>query len=778
MIENEINIYKHKHERTNKRSKTEKIDNTIMNLKWINKLRNRAKKIIDEPIFIKRDYTSEEMLENAKIHCQANRPLKTIKEFDGLTKFCQCCYNPMKDNIHVTNFNYCANISEFAEFGLGISFFYFYLKYACVILFFAFCVMALPNLIITKKCTEEIINLYTQMLFKGDYNLKLPFPYSNGIFNINNTETNKFYSQIMILLKFNSMNLKQYQDIYFNITNNDNIKNVMINYHLIYFIGLSTLFIVHSLYTILLFNIKKQYDMLVTSPSDYAVVISNLNSAFRIFYSEINKINELLKVNIKKENLLKNNYIEPENELNSSRNILRRFHEIDLGKLNKDNKINITDAFKEFIKNVVCGNENREQYNIFLINICYKINEYKLLQDTIKEKNNEIYIAKNDPEQILKNMKLNLTKNEIKYFHYPFDLFHLYISPFTLYEKSSNVSEIEKAKQELEEKVKNISKETNNLSDHTFSGVVIVIFNSMKEKDKFLESINKNLIMSILASISNLKYYLCHCCINTAEKRDFFLKHNISIEEAPEPEDIIYENLEFSWVQRLFRVILVYIISFILIALCFFFILYLNKIQIKKSQNDKKTNILNKYSVSISISLCIAIINSIFQTILIILTKMEKQICMTNYFLSYSIKLTILTFLSSTIIPYLSNKYYNEQLNLDLLITNCFTMFLSNSFLIPITWTINFDYFLKKVRKFIIKKKKKCLPQNELNVLYELLDMDIASKYSYVARTLLMSFFYLPIFPLGIIICFIGFIFAYLLEKYNFIKKIIKMIFI
>ena len=49
---------------------------------------------------------------------------------------------------------------------------------------------------------------------------------------------------------------------------------------------------------------------------------------------------------------------------------------------------------------------------------------------------------------------------------------------------------------------------------------------------------------------------------------------------------------------------------------------------------------------------------------------------------------------------------------------------------------------------------------NIMNSLYELLDMDISAKYSYVTRTLLMGFFYMSIFPFGIPICCIGFIFA------------------
>ena len=48
--------------------------------------------------------------------------------------------------------------------------------------------------------------------------------------------------------------------------------------------------------------------------------------------------------------------------------------------------------------------------------------------------------------------------------------------------------------------------------------------------------------------------------------------------------------------------------------------------------------------------------------------------------------------------------------------------------------------------------------------------MDISSKYSYIAKTVLMSFFYIPIFPLGIIISFGGFCLFYWFEKYNFAK--------
>ena len=60
------------------------------------------------------------------------------------------------------------------------------------------------------------------------------------------------------------------------------------------------------------------------------------------------------------------------------------------------------------------------------------------------------------------------------------------------------------------------------------------------------------------------------------------------------------------------------------------------------------------------------------------------------------------------------------------------------------------------------------MTQRELNELYELPSMNISYKYSYLAKTLLMTFLYIPIFPLGIVISLVGFILGYFLEKFNF----------
>ena len=187
----------------------------------------------------------------------------------------------------------------------------------------------------------------------------------------------------------------------------------------------------------------------------------------------------------------------------------------------------------------------------------------------------------------------------------------------------------------------------------------------------------------------------------------------------------------------------------------------------KKNDNNNKIYII--YLVSFIISGVTFLLNSIFQISLGYLTTIEKQITMTNYYLSFSIKLTFFSFMTSGIVPLLSNYYHDPKKNYNLLIGNIFIMFLINSFLTPIMWTFDFNYLLKKFNINKIEKNGNSdLTQRELNTLYEFPDMKISYKYSYIAKTLLMSFFYIPIFPFGVLISLLGFNFGYFLEKYNF----------
>jgi hypothetical protein len=175
------------------------------------------------------------------------------------------------------------------------------------------------------------------------------------------------------------------------------------------------------------------------------------------------------------------------------------------------------------------------------------------IENEIQSKKTEIYKINRHPRQIEKNEKLGLKDKDRKYFYYPLDILGFNIFNCELCEKFHILSDIEKENNNLEIKLNELLKQTENLTKDNFSGVIFVIFNNIQEKEKFLKPYPKNFIMNLAVSIKNLKYFLCCCFINKAKRKRFLLKRNISVDIAPEPEDVIFENLQYSSLERFFR---------------------------------------------------------------------------------------------------------------------------------------------------------------------------------------------------------------------------------
>ena len=754
----------HKSKKENKLEENEKSSSNKSkpnNLKWLENIKNKneQKNKNDKFQFVKKEIKEEEMIKNAKLHRDANRPLKKLKNFDDYTKFCECCCLPIKDDIYLTNFNFCENTDNFAEYGRVPSLYFSYYRFSILIMFSVFLLMGIPSILLNNHYTSELNNI-CYILYKNNkikhIQFNLTFDDCQYFLNVSEDYNNDAKWE----KNYNSINLNNYRNIYKILSSSqNNVDKTLINYNFSNFIGLITIFIINLLYIILLYNLNKQYDISVTSPSDYTIMVTNLHSAFKIFWDKINKIN----------NNLKQNKSNSSNKEHNSQEEIKEIKELGLINLVKNNEINISEGFYEFIKNNICKTYNEEIFNIYKINICYKISELMNLEESIQIYKDQLYMINNEPKQIEKNEKLNLRGDDRKFFYYIFDKFKLNPFKCSLFERSKNIKEIEENKNKLESSLQNLLNQSENLTENNFSGVIFVTFCNIKEQEKFMKYQPKNLIMNIYKSLKHLKYFLCYHCVDKKKRDRYFLRKNISFEIAPEPEDVIFENLQYSSIERLFRTILIYFISLIMIFICFLIILVLNYVQInnKKGNNNDKEVVI-RYCISIVISIIISILNTLFQFFLNFLTKKEKQLSMTNYYLSYSIKLTFFTFITSGVIPLIATYYYNSKFDFDILVANILTIFLSNSFLTPLMWSLNFELLFKKLKACLAEKKCIYYTQKELNSIYELLDMGISYKYSYIAKTLLMSFFYMPIFPLGTLISFLGFVFGYFIEKFNF----------
>ena len=700
----------------------------------------------------------------AKIHRDANRILKQINKFDKNTKFCPCCCLPCPNPNVLVQFKFCDDTDDFIETGQGTSLYFSFFKYSMIIMAATAIIIGIPFLIFSYKYTYAL-----QIICNEYFNNENGF---NGIIGMMNycklyitdeDYDDDYYSVVdSPFFLFSSVNIRDYREMFYKLYNKDKIdfEKSILSYPLLNLICSITLLIINILFIIIIYNRNVLYDFQLTSPSDYTVMITNMNQLLNRYLNvkkkyEDMKLKEPDKLNedgtpFDFEQKLKEELgIEDINPILESRKPIN-------GKISKLNE------FKNFIENNICIDANKMKYNVQEINICFKLNKYMNLEGQLQQKKTQIVKINKHPYQISRNRDQGYEGDQRRYFSSFLSGYNLYWC--NCFDKGKPLSQIEKEISDIEQGIIDLMKASEDMNQNNFAGVAFVSFNTLKEQEDFLSQFPSNIFSYFIKFIKDLKYIFCFCC--TKKK----LKTNLDAVVAPEPEDVIYENLEYSYIEGNFRTLIVYIISIILILICFGIFIGINILI--DYVNDQAIHPIMTYVISLLNACVSSALNFCFQLILDFLTKMEKQYTMTEYYRSYSVKLTIFSFFTSAVVPLICELIKKSD-GYQILVSNMLMMFLVNSFVTPIMWTMNFTYFLKKFRICMIERKsdadsKHNMTQRELNELYELPSMNISYKYSYLAKTLLMTFLYIPIFPLGIVISLVGFILGYFLEKFNF----------
>jgi len=177
---------------------------------------------------------------------------------------------------------------------------------------------------------------------------------------------------------------------------------------------------------------------------------------------------------------------------------------------------------------------------------------------------------------------MGLDNENRRFFYNPLDVLDLNLCQGECCERYHVLSDLIDDKSKSENKLKELLEKTKTLTEENFAGVIFVTFNTIEQHENFLKRYPSNFCMKIFINIKGIKYFLCCCCMKKSERKMFFLQKNLSVEEAPEPEDVIFENLQYSSCARLIRTLFIYIFSLIIMAICFLIILFLNNFQAKK----------------------------------------------------------------------------------------------------------------------------------------------------------------------------------------------------
>jgi hypothetical protein len=179
--------------------------------------------------------------------------------------------------------------------------------------------------------------------------------------------------------------------------------------------------------------------------------------------------------------------------------------------------------------------------------------------------------------------------------------------------KKKTIADLEKKRDKIRKRIK----ERITTKMREYSGVIIAIFNTQTEKDAYLNKFTKSLIKKIFDKILIfLKKKLCKKEPKGRIKTDNAFR-KIKVSSAPEPEDILWENIQFTQKDKIKTVLWVYCVSAGLICLSFATIMGITFIQKGVDVKDFKQTLL----LSISISLIVTVINGLIKFSLIKLSE-------------------------------------------------------------------------------------------------------------------------------------------------------------
>jgi hypothetical protein len=121
-----------------------------------------------------------------------------------------------------------------------------------------------------------------------------------------------------------------------------------------------------------------------------------------------------------------------------------------------------------------------------------------------------------------------------------------------------------------------------NIRKTLFTGTAFVTFKNQEEYDKYLAHYPNSAAAKFFRVIELFFANYVLCCLYSKARKDYLKKSwSFTAAPAPEPSDIIWENLEYTRKQRLIRKVWVYITSLALMLVSFGIVVIFNNLQVK-----------------------------------------------------------------------------------------------------------------------------------------------------------------------------------------------------
>ena len=294
------------------------------------------------------------------------------------------------------------------------------------------------------------------------------------------------------------------------------------------------------------------------------------------------------------------------------------------------------------------------------------------------------------------------------------------------------------------------------------TGVAFVAFHTQSQVKAVLRTWKAHVISRFFYSL----------CFRSGPR--VFNNRALNIQRAPEPTDIIWENLRFSRVNRLIRQIATLVIlAAILVCSCFILI---GLAEWQRDMRDSNANSTKVSFSSIPAAAIILLVNILLDLAIRLMSYLERHHTYTDQTLSTARKLTVVLSLNTLLFPLLANLSSEDWYGQSGLANNIFWVAISTAFAKSFIKLLHPLMIWRWYRRWQITRainksyRTVFVSQAKANYYYQNEPIDIADCYSDLLVRFILALAYAPLLPVIVPITILGYLFDYIVNKYVLLR--------
>jgi len=249
--------------------------------------------------------------------------------------------------------------------------------------------------------------------------------------------------------------------------------------------------------------------------------------------------------------------------------------------------------------------------------------------------------------------------------------------------------------------------------------------------------------------------YLAHNLCGS-QSQDFVDSYFIA-RLAPEPSDILWENLGVGWRYRQFRRAVTWVVSLSLIGGNFYAMIRLKELQRYWFQGLKTGQLVDVYyeftAYSFLLSVLIVLSNKVLSVIIRVLTAKEAHHSWTHFHQSVAHKLILLMALNSTGVLVAMNPFQDAQWFAPTgLVRDLLSLMLTEAVVGSLTYLLSPMHMAKLIKRWLLERADRAgtlsLTQIRANEVWENVPVDLAQRYANVLKILFLTTTFCALEPL------------------------------